>query len=132
MLLVGMAGLYLATNRTAPPWEGWGTDYALAMRTAATSKANVLVGFYMDGCAYCDAMDRDVLNQPAVETAMESYIPVRVDIVRHRELAGRLGAVGAPTYAALAADGTVLGMTVGYQPAETFIKFLQRAAAVRY
>lgn len=131
ILSVLAIGLYLLTSRPAPAWEGWKTDYDQAMAQAASEQTHVLVAFYMDGCAYCEAMDKTVLNRSEVRAALEPYIPVRVNLGQHIELASRYGVAGAPTFAVLAASGKLLDMSVGYQPPADFIGFLQRAASPR-
>lgn len=125
---VGLAALYFIGSRPTPPPEGWGDDYTAALAAATEEERNVLVAFYMPGCVYCDVMDRSVLPVAEVRSAVEGFVPVRVNLMEERELANRVGAIGAPTYVVLDARGNLLAKTEGYQPVESFMQFLSRAS----
>ena len=131
LLLAGMAALYFVTTRPAPIPEGWGTDYGAAFAEAAAEDRKVLIAFYMQRCPPCTAMDRMVLSTSAVKSALAAYIPVRVDVDEQRELANRFEVLATPTYAVVDAEGGVLARCEGYQPVETFIKFLTRWSVMK-
>ncbi len=129
LLLLGfMATIYLSKPGSAPNFDGWETTYDQALTKAAASNENVLIAFYMNGCGYCDAMDRTVLNQPAVRSSLEQFVPVRINMEQAREVANRYGVMGAPTFAVVTPNGAMLDMAVGYQPEEEFIGFLEHNA----
>ncbi len=130
MFFVGLAGLYLLGTRPTPVPEGWGTDFTAATRVAAEEHRNILVAFYMPGCVYCDMMDRSVLPAAEVRAAIKGFVPVRVNMEEERELANRVGVMGAPTYAVLDARGNLLTKAEGYQPVDRFVRFLSRASTL--
>lgn len=129
LLLLGVvAAVYFSKPGSAPNFDGWETSYDQAMTKAAARNENVLIAFYMNGCGYCDAMDRVVLNQPAVRSSLERFVPVRINMEQARQVANRYGVMGAPTFAVVTPSGAILDMAVGYQPEDEFIGFLEHNA----
>lgn len=129
LLILGfMATIYLSKPGGDPNFDGWETSYEQALTKAAASNENVLIAFYMNGCGYCDAMDRTVLNQPAVRSSMERFVPLRINMEQAREVANRYGVMGAPTFAVVTPNGAILDMAVGYQSEAVFISFLDQNA----
>ena len=130
MFVAGLATLYFITIRPGSIPEGWGTDYQAARAEAARTAGSksdgrkVLIAFYMAGCPPCAAMDRLVLSTAAVRSALEAFVPVRVDVDQDRELANHFEVFGTPTFAVVDADGRILAKCEGYQPVAAFIKFL--------
>ena len=126
---MALAALYFfVATRSTPVLEGWGSDFDAAIVQAAVEKRNVVIAFNMQGCPACVAMDRTVLSNAAVRSALEGYIPVRVDIDEQRQLAYQFGVQGTPTYAVVDGDGRLLTTCTGYQPVKTFVRFLERAS----
>ena len=70
-------------------------------------------------------MNRLVLGTPEVRSALDGYVPIQLNADEHRELANRLGAVGAPTYAVVDAEGRLLAKCDGYQSVSAFVMFLK-------
>ncbi len=136
LLFGGVAALYFVTTRPSPVSEGWGTDYRAARAEAARTAGSksdgrkVLIAFYMDGCPPCAAMDRLVLSTAAVRSALDAFVPVRVDVDKERELANQFEVLGTPTYAVVDADGGILAKCEGYQPVAAFMKFLAGSATL--
>ena len=127
VVALAVVGLYLFATRPAPPPEGWGTDYAVAVREAGATNRLVLVAFHTPGCPPCTVMDRTVLNQEVIKAALRNYIPVRVDANKHQQLAGLFGALATPTYAVVDGRGGLLAKCEGLQSVEGFLSFLARA-----
>lgn len=125
-LLLGVMALYLVATRSAPALEGWGTDFDTALAQAAASDRRVLVAFNMRGCPPCTMMDRMVLGKRAVRSALEGYVPVRVDVDQQRLLASRFQVFSTPTYAVIDRAGNLVARSEGYQSTNTFVKFLER------
>jgi len=106
----------------------WAGSYQDALSTASTSNRRVLIAFTSQTCPACAQMEY-VLDDAGVRQAMEPFVPVRIDIGRDRELANRLNIIGVPAYVVADGRGEFLASTVGYQPPEVFIRFLNRAAS---
>ena len=128
ILILAVVGLYILTTRPAPPPEGWGTDFQVAIEEAESTDRKVLAAFHMPGCPPCTVMNRTVLNQAAVRQALGDYVPVQVDTTVHPELAARWGAYAAPTYAVIDPNGRLLAKCEGLQTVEQFVTFLKQAA----
>jgi thioredoxin-related protein len=117
--------LYIVMTRPAPPPEDWGSDYEAALAAAATGDRKVLVAFHLSGCPPCYAMNRLVLGTQEVRAALDGYVPIQLDGHEHKELANRLGVVGAPTYVIVDAEGRVLAKCDGYHSVSAFVTFLK-------
>lgn len=129
LLLTALAVLYFfVATRSTPVPEGWGSDFDAALAQAVVEDRNVVIAFNMQGCPPCRAMDSTVLPDPAVRSALEEYIPVRVDVDEQQELANRFGVQGTPTYAVVGSNGRLLTKCAGYQPVKTFVSFLEGAS----
>ncbi len=118
---------FLSRPPAAPP--GWGTDFDTAMQEAAASGKNVVVAFHSEACPPCVAMERTVLRSEVVRKALDSFVPVRVDVTHPSESAARYLVEGTPTYLVLSPNRRLLGRTDGYLSEEAMIRFLQAAGA---
>ena len=128
LVVGGVLLLYVLAMRPVPTPEGWGTDLDAAMSESAATGRNVLIAFYSPGCPPCAAMDRSVLNTDVVIEAMKDFAAVRVGLYDQLALAERVGATGTPTFAVIDPDGNLIASCVGYQPADRFVRFLQRSS----
>lgn len=130
LLALLLVGAYLVSGRTLPPLEGWGSDYQVAMAQAARTDRKVLVAFHMNGCAPCVAMERTVLRSERVRNALKAFVPIRVNVDEDRELANRFRVIATPMFAVVDARERLLARCEGFQRAEAFAQFLDRAAAL--
>jgi thiol:disulfide interchange protein DsbD len=131
LFLAALIAAYLWTTRPVPPPEGWSEDYAAALREASATGRNVLVDFYLRGCAPCKVMDRTVMTAEPVKKALSEFVPVRLDLAAEGELADRFHVIGAPTYVALSPEGQMLSQATGTLTVEQFVAFLEEAAKRR-
>lgn len=131
LLVTGTLVVYFVSTRPASAPIGWGGDYDAALVEAKATDRNVVVAFHMRGCPPCYEMDRSVLGAPEVRTALERFVPLRLDVDEHRTHANRLDILGTPTYAVLDQQGRLLAKCEGYQPIERFLKFLARTSTPR-
>lgn len=109
--------------------EGWEVDYDKALAAAQASNKRLLVEFTLPRCPPCLFMDRAVLGTKAVKSALEGFIPVRIDAETQPEVAHRFQVSGTPTFAIVDPDGTVLAKREGYQSVEEFVAFLGAPSA---
>ena len=128
LVLMTLAVGYLATRRPNVP-VGWGEDLDAALAQATTSDRRVLIAFYMRGCAPCEIMDRDVLPARNVRKALESLVPVRLNVEEAAEVASRYGVYAAPTYVVTDSKGSLVATVMGYHTEDEFIDFLARASS---
>jgi len=107
----------------------WRHDLPEAVDSAAEQNKRVLIEFSAPWCAVCAQMEAEVLPADVVQNALAGYIPVKVDVDAQAELADRFQVQALPTYVVLDASGTPVRAAVGFQDAESFSRFLRRAAA---
>jgi len=129
--LTAFVGLTIATyafvNRPVKSNVAWTTEFDHALATARDRNVPVVLEFWTSGCMYCRMMEREVLTDPRVERALNKLIPVRVQWSSEPELAERYRVEAFPTFLVLSGDGSVIGRTMGYQPPEAFLRFLDGA-----
>ncbi len=128
-LLVGLLalGAYAFTHRVGRAPPEWGSDLAAAQEQASVEGRCVLIEFWLPGCTYCRIMESEVLPDDQVGRALTDWIPIRLDMTVERELANRFRVTGAPTFVALSPQGAEIERISGYQPANLFAGFLDRA-----
>ncbi|MBU0717581.1 MAG: thioredoxin family protein [Planctomycetes bacterium] len=127
-LLIGLLlALFFFATRPVPPPPGWGTDYAAAVAEAAGANKKLVIAFHMPGCPPCAVMDRTTLKSEAVAQALDSYVPVRVDVSKEITLANRFGVFATPVYAIVDSQGRLLSRCEGAQSVESFVRFLVEA-----
>lgn len=127
-LIGGVFVLYLLSIRSPAEPEGWATDFDEAVAESKETGKNMLVAFNLHGCMPCAMMDEQVMPEPRVKDAIRSFVPVRVNLDTQFKIARRFNVEGAPTYAVMTADGTVLSACSGFQPVEQFLAFLSQAS----
>jgi len=130
LIIAGLlvVGVYVASSRPVPPPPGWSSDFAGASSEASQSGRPLLVAFHMSSCPPCVAMDRTVLRSEAVQHALSSFVPVRVNADTDWALARRFGVGATPTYAIITPPETVVARVEGFQAEDDFLAFLSVAA----
>lgn len=123
-----LKGFYYRTTNTPPPPTSiqWRTDFDAALEEARLTQKLVFVDFSADWCPPCIAMKHDVWPDPAVERAMESYIPVLVDVDRDAAVSAKYGVRGIPTVLVLDATGRVI-RRASFLSASAMVSFLTRS-----
>ncbi len=86
--------------------SGWLTSLDAALATATETEQPVFVDFWASWCKNCLKMDKTTLKDPAVVTALENFVRVKVqaeDIAapETRAVLDRFGVIGLPTYVVL-------------------------------
>ncbi len=128
LLVAATLAFYFFLTRPAPAPAGWGDDYQAALKDASTSQRHVVIAFYSEGCPPCAAMDRTVLGTAEVQEALAGYLPVRLDVNRHREPASRYRVFATPTFVIADEAGRPLAQRQGYQSVAEFVAFLKEHA----
>jgi thiol:disulfide interchange protein len=86
--------------------EGWHADLAAGLAVAEREQKPVLVDLWATWCKNCLTMDRTTLADPAVTSALDTYVKIKVqaedpDEPATAELMRRFEAIGLPTYVIL-------------------------------
>src|SRR3954463_5235168 len=123
VLMLAFSGL---RKHSAPPDNlPWRKDLNAAKQEAAASNKPLLLYFTASWCDPCQAMAREVWPQPQVATALESVIPVKIDVDEHPDIAQQFNLVGIPRLQLLRSDGTPGPTREGYTTAGELVAFLQ-------
>ena len=141
-LAVSLGGVAYAPTRAsakdaAPaPALRWVTSESEALRLAAERAQPVLIDFWADWCAACDALDRLVWSDQQVREAARHFIAVRLDGSlssasardgRFDRAADRYRVLGLPTVILTDARGRVLDHIIGVVSADEMVRRLQAA-----
>jgi protein disulfide-isomerase len=103
----------------------WQTDLAAARTQAQASNRPMLVYFTAEWCGPCQGMRRHVWTDPRVADAMAAYVPVRIDVDVHPDIARRFNIEAMPTFVVLDAQQQVVRQSTGAMEAadmETWLK----------
>lgn len=128
LLVAATLAFYFFVTRPTPAPAGWGDDYLAALKDASATQRHVVIAFYSEGCPPCVAMDRTVLGTAEVSEALTGYLPVRLDVNRHSEPAGRYRIFATPTFVITDEAGRSLAQRQGYQSVAEFVAFLKENA----
>lgn len=138
ILVAGDAG----AARSWKPWQRgkeirWGYDVAAGLRAARESGKPVMIDFMATWCPPCRAMEDSTFCDAAVVAKARSFVTVRVDIEKQREVATKYGAlarkyggVGIPNILFLSGDGTKLKHIVGYYGPAQLVAAMDSALAL--
>jgi len=97
---------------------GWHSSLADGLAVAAREQKPVLIDMWATWCKNCLIMDRTTLADPAVTTALESYVKIKFQAEQQdeepaRSVMERFKAIGLPTYVILKPKNT---FTVPQEP----------------
>jgi thioredoxin-related protein len=123
-----IALLVIASCAAAAGGTGWHADLPSALEAAAESGRPVLVEFHSVGCGPCARMEHETLGNPDVaRTIEERFEAVRVDAVKHPELATKYLVSFYPTIKFTDAEGAVVHDTQGFVPPGEFREVMEQA-----
>ena len=127
IVAVCMAGFSLWRKHSAPiekiPWR---TTLTQAKAESASTHKPVLAYFTASWCGPCQRMKQDTWPDPRVEKALERYIPVKIDVDQHPDLAREFQVDGIPRLQIIAPDGAVGPAHVGLILPDELVNWLQR------
>lgn len=129
LLAGGMSFSIHSAATAAKEEEGirWLTDFDAALKQANAEKKLIVVDFFATWCGPCKEMDRTTFQDAEVIKKMAAFIPLKIDVDKHEDIAARYGIEAMPTSGVLDAEGNPLLGARGYMDAADFIKFLERA-----
>lgn len=115
-----------AFGRTIPRHHiEWRVDLNAAHAEAVEKTKPMLLFFDSDTCAFCRKMRNTTLkDQGLIWSINRSYIPVKLDVRKHRDIAIKLEIKRIPATIALSPHADLLGGTIGCVEAKQFRKML--------
>jgi thiol:disulfide interchange protein len=83
----------------------WRTSFEAANAEAKQAGKPVFAYFTASWCGPCQSMKHTTWADAGVEAALRAYVPVKVDIDEHPDLAAAYRVQAVPTFVVIAADG---------------------------
>ena len=102
----------------------WRSDLAAATVEAQKQNKPLFLYFTASWCEPCQRLKTTTWADPDVESALAEYVPVKIDIDEHPEIAKKYPSDGIPHFVVLQQDGSVLKDSVGAVPSGEFIAWL--------
>jgi len=125
-VLLGLLGVVIVSRWMAPheiiPWQ---SDLPTAQQESKTSNKPILLYLTAEWCGPCQSLKSTTWTDPAVESALRSYVPVKIDIDQHPDLARQYGSEAIPRFVVIDPNGNVTKSTEGALPPSEFIAWLK-------
>jgi thioredoxin-like negative regulator of GroEL len=94
----------------------WRTDFTAATEEGRRDHKPVFAYFTAVWCGPCQTMTHTTWADKDVEAALREFVPLKIDIDQHPDLADKYSVRAVPTFAVLADDGHALRQTDGAMP----------------
>jgi thioredoxin-related protein len=107
-------------------------DWNKARSMAAEQNKMLLVDFYTDWCGWCKEMDKTTFRDSAVVAFVnEHFVPLSIDAEKGLgvTVAMKYRVSAYPSYGYFTHDGLLVTKSIGYQPADEYLKTLKDAVA---
>lgn len=106
----------------------WGTDPERALQAAARSGRPVFMQFSASWCAICKRLEKTTLADPNVAARISNdYVPVRIDVDLHKDLAKDLEIKGLPAVLIVSPDLEILHRIAGFRTVDAMLEELDAA-----
>lgn len=103
----------------------WSTDLEGSLRAASVAQRPVLMEFTASWCVYCKRMEKTTFtDRQVVQRVQSSFVPVRIDADRHKELVQKLEVRGLPAILIVSPDLRIIDRISGFQTPEALIQKL--------
>ncbi len=120
--------LMLAASATGKNQVSWLEDLNTAQQMAASRHQLLLLHFTADWCGPCQRLEKKVFSEPSFGYALNSeFVPCKINVTQHPELAARFGVTAWPTDLLLTPDGKEVHRMVSPQAAEPYLTALRQA-----
>ena len=92
----------------------WSRDYSLGLEQARIERKPVMIDFYTFWCYYCKVLDTRTYTDPTVISTSQSFVSIKINAERERELARGFRISAYPIIVFLSRDGTEIDRIYGY------------------
>ncbi|MGD1893679.1 MAG: thioredoxin family protein [Cyclobacteriaceae bacterium] len=110
---------------TAYAQLNWIHDLRAAQALSLSEKKLIVMDFWAIWCSPCREMDHHLWNHEEMATLSNNFIPLKVDIDHHRDLAQKYAANAIPKVVITDANGTVIWEEVGFQNVDYYLDILK-------
>ncbi len=124
-LIILMIGVYFYATRSVPAAFEWVSEFEQGQFIAEQTERPMMVVFHADWCGACRRMEREVYSRQDVGEAVAGWVPVKVDVDAHPEVADQFNVDPLPTVLLLTEEGEVLARREGYLNADQLIALLR-------
>jgi thiol:disulfide interchange protein len=125
-LIILVVSVITALGKLREPKDkiAWRTDFASAQDESRQSKKPALLYFTATWCGPCQRMASETFAKAEVETALQQFVPIKIDIDKDRSTTERYQIDGVPTFALIDDDGRVVKQITGGMDATDFLAWL--------
>ena len=128
LVAIAAASPFLLARGKGNDLVQWRGDFEAAKAEAKSTGRLLLIDFTADWCGPCRTMKRETFSSDRVAKALESYVPVMVDLSSRTGpgtvVASQFGVSAIPTLMIVDADGNVLRKQVGGMGPDLFLEWL--------
>jgi len=109
----------------------WRTDFSQAEELAAEQNKPIVLYFWTTWCTYCEDYNRQVYSDQTVQSHLDEFVLVAVNLDNDGPEASRLqrkyNVNYPPQHVIVTPEGEVLTRISGYAPKQDFLAYLERA-----
>ena len=133
LLLIGIGAALITISIIARSNSGkdripWREDLTAAERESVATHKPIFLYFTASWCGPCQELKTSTWADGAVGSALAAYVPVKVDLDAHPDLASKYGVVSIPMFVTLDRLQAPVKVSEGYLGPEDFLSWLRAAS----